>query len=165
VNTTSVPEQMAKPVKHLEEQLRGIRAGALSIGFLESFRVPHQGSTVPLAKVAVISPGKQTFHVRPFDPALVPAIEKTLVDSKLSAYRLNPTTVAVSIPPLSGEQKESIAKHVRKLGEEAKIAVRAIRQRSRNAAEEKNDKRIQKETDAAVAMIEGLVARKVADLG
>ena len=157
-------QQMAKPVKHLVEQLRWIRAGALSIGFLESFRVPHQGSTVPLAKVAVISPGKQTFHVRPFDPALVPAIEKTLVDSKLSAYRLNPTTVAVSIPPLSGEQKESIAKHVRKLGEEAKIAVRAIRQRSRNAAEPWHAKNIQKETDAAIAAIESAIKAKLAEL-
>jgi len=157
-------QKMAGPVKHLQDQLRGIRSGALSIGFLETFRVSHQGSTVSLAKVAVIVPGKQTFNIRPFDQALVPAIEKALVDSKLSAYRLNPTMVAVSIPPLSGEQREEMAKHVKKLGEEAKVAVRTIRQQSRNAAEPWHAKNIQKETDAAIAAIETAIKVKLAEL-
>ena len=157
-------QKMAGPVKHLEDQLRGIRSGNLSIGFLETFRVNQHGSTLPLAKVAAIVPGKGAFHIRPFDPTLVPSIEKTLVESKLSAYRLNPTTVAVSIPPLSGEQRESMIRHVKKLGEEAKVAVRTIRQQSRNAAEPWHAKNIQKETDAAIAAIETAVKAKLAEL-
>jgi ribosome recycling factor len=157
-------QKMAGPVKHLEDQLRGIRPGAMSVGFLETFRVPHQGSTVALAKVAAILPGKQTINIRPFDQALVPAIERTLLESKLSAYRPNPTMVAVSIPPLSGEQREEMAKHVRKLGEEAKIAIRSIRQQSRNAAEPWHAKNIQKETDAAIAAIEKAIKAKLVEL-
>jgi ribosome recycling factor len=158
-------QQMAGPVKHLEEQLRGIRPGAMSVGFLETFRVSYQGSTVALPKVAAILPGKQTINIRPFDQSLVPAIERTLLDSKLSAFRLNPSTVAVSVPPPSGEQREEMARHVRKLGEEAKIAVRTIRQQARNAAEVWHAKNIQKETDAAIAAIEKAVKSKLAELG
>lgn len=157
-------QKMAGPVRHLEDQLRGIRPGALSIGFVESFRVPYQGSTVALAKVAAILQGKQTINIRPFDQSLVPAVERTLLDAKLSAYRLNPATVAVSIPPPSGEQREEIAKQVRKLGEEAKIAVRTIRQQSRNSAEPWHAKNIQKETDAAITAIEKAIKAKLAEL-
>jgi ribosome recycling factor len=157
-------QRMAGPVKHLEEQLRGIRPGALSIGFLETFRIPCRGSTVALGKAAAIAPGRGVFTIRPFDPSLAPAVERALLDAKLSAYRLNPAMLAVSIPPLSGEQREAMAKHVRKLGEEAKIAVRAIRQQSRNTAEPWHAKNIQKETDAAVAAIEQAVKAKLDEL-
>lgn len=157
-------EKMNVPVRRLEEQLRGIRPGALSIGFLETFRVPHEGSTIALAKLAAILSGKQSITVRPFDPALVSVVEKTLRDAKLSAYRLNPSTIAVSIPPPSGEQREEVGRRIRKLGEEAKIAVRMIRQQSRNTSEPWHSKNIQKETDAAVAAIEAAVKAKLSEL-
>ena len=69
--------------------------------------------------------------ITPFDPSNVPAVVKALSDAKLNAYALNPRTVCVGVPPVSGEQRAELARHVKKLGEEAKVAVRSIRQDAR----------------------------------
>jgi ribosome recycling factor len=102
-----------------------------------------------------------------FDRAHVPAIVRALTESRLSAYAVNPATVAVSVPPISGEQRAEIARHVKKLGEEAKIAIRAIRQQARKQIETSgrgSQRAVQEATDAAIAEIERLVNAKVAEL-
>jgi hypothetical protein len=53
---------------------------------------------------------------------------KAATEARLNAYALNPRAVAVSVPPASGEQRAEMARHVTKLGEEAKVAVRTVRQ-------------------------------------
>ena len=81
---------------------------------------------------------------------------------------LNPRTVCVAIPPISGEQRAELARHVKKLGEEAKIAIRAIRQEARKeiAARGRGSERaVQEATDAAVAEVERLVKAKTEELG
>jgi ribosome recycling factor len=103
----------------------------------------------------------------PFDRANVPAMVKALNEARLGAYALNPTTVSVSVPPMSAEQRQEIARHVKKLGEEAKVAVRAIRQQARKQIESSgrgSRKRAQEVTDAAVAEIDRLVKAKLEEL-
>ncbi len=81
----------------------------------------------------------------------------------MNAYALNPRAVCVGVPPISGEQRAEIAKHVRRLGEEAKVAVRAIRQEARKqiAARGRGSERaVQEATDAAVVEVERLVKAK-----
>jgi ribosome recycling factor len=158
---------MEKTVGHLAEQLRGIRPEALSVGFLETFRVAVQGNTLALQRLAVIAREGQQIVVTPFDPATVGAIVKALTDARLNAYALNPRAVAVSVPPMSGEQRTVMVRHVKKLGDEAKIAVRAVRQDARKqiAARGRGSQRaVQEATDAAVAEIERLIAAKHAEL-
>ena len=60
---------MEKTVRHLAEQLAGIRPDTLSVGFLETFRVPVRGNTLGLAKIAVIGRQGERIVVTPFDPA------------------------------------------------------------------------------------------------
>jgi ribosome recycling factor len=69
--------------------------------------------------------------VTPFDQAMVPAIVRALNEARLNTYTLNPSTVSVSVPPISGEERAEIARHAKKLGEGATVAVRAIRQEAR----------------------------------
>jgi ribosome recycling factor len=105
--------------------------------------------------------------IDPFDPASVPAVVKALCDSRLSAYALNPKRVSVSVPTISVEQREEISRHVKKLGEEARIAVRAIRQNARKQIEASGRgslRAVQEATDAAMGEIECLVREKVAEL-
>ena len=104
----------------------------------------------------------------PFDPSHVPAVVKALTEARLNAYALDPRTVAVGVPPVSGEQRQELARHVKKLGDEAKVAVRMIRQDARKqiAARGRGSERaVQEATDAAIEEIERLVKAKVANLG
>jgi ribosome recycling factor len=155
--------RMRKTVKRLAEQLAGIRPGNLSVGFVETFRVVVNATQVPLGKLAVIATQGDRILITPFESTTVPAIVKSLVDAKLNAYALNPRTVCVSVPPISGEQKEEMVRHVKKLGEEAKIAIRAIRQDARKeiAARGRGSERaVQEATDQAVEEIDSLVKAK-----
>ena len=96
----------------------------------------------------------------PFDSANVPAVVKVLTEARLNTYALDPRTVAVGVPPVSGEQRQELARHVKKLGDEAKVAVRMIRQDARKqiAARGRGSERaVQEATDAAVKEIERLV--------
>jgi ribosome recycling factor len=158
---------MEKTVRHLAEQLGGIRPETLSVGFLETFRVPAQGGTLALKRVAVIARQGERIVITPFDPTTVAAIVKALTDARLNAYALNPQSLCVSVPPMSGEQRTAMARHVKKLGEEARVAVRAVRQDARKqiAARGRGSQRaVQEATDAAVAEIDRRVAAKLAEL-
>jgi ribosome recycling factor len=159
--------RMEKTVRHLAEQLGGIRPESLSVGFLETFRVPVQGNTLTLQRVAAIARQGQRIVITPFDPATVGAIVKALTDARLNAYALNPKSVCVSVPPMSGEERTAMARHVKKLGEEARVAVRAVRQDARKqiAARGRGSQHaVQEATDAAVAEIDRRVAAKLAEL-
>jgi ribosome recycling factor len=159
--------RMQKAVRHLAGQLAGIRAGTVGVGFVETFRVSVRGNSVTVGRLAGVASQGDRIVVTPFDPADVPAVVKALADAKLNAYAANPRTVCVSVPPPSGEQKAELARHVKALGEEAKVAVRSIRQGARKeiAARGRGSERaVQEATDAAVAEIERLVKAKTAEL-
>jgi ribosome recycling factor len=160
--------RMQRSVRLLAEQLAGIRPGALSPGFIETFRVAGPRGSVPIGRIAAVASRPDRITVTPFDRESVPAIVRALVDARLNAYALNPTTICVGIPPISGEQRAEFARHVKKLGEEAKVAVRAVRQDARKqiAARGRGSERaVQEATDAAVAEIDRLVKVKTAELG
>jgi ribosome recycling factor len=160
--------RMQRTVRHLADQLAGIRPGTLSVGFVATFRVAIQGNSVEVGKMASVASQGDRIVVTPFDPAHVPAIVKALTEARLNAYALNPRTVAVAVPPVSGEQRQELARHVKKLGEEAKVAVRMVRQDARKqiAARGKGSERaVQEATDAAVEEVERLVKAKLAEIG
>jgi ribosome recycling factor len=160
--------KMQKVVRHFGDQLRGIRTGTISIGMIQTIRVDLQGHSVPINRLGVVKSQGDRILITPFDRASGPLIVRALGESRLSAYALNPTTVSVSVPPLSVEQRAETIRHVRKLGEEAKIAVRNVRQQARKQIEVSGRgslRVIQEATDAAVAEIEKLVTAKVDELG
>lgn len=159
--------RMDKIVRHLREQLAGIRPDTLSVGFIETFRVATQGHTLPLAKLAAIARQGERIVITPFDPASNGAIVKALTGARFNAYALSPRAVCVSLPPMSVEQRNDMARHIKKLGEDAKVAVRAVRQDTRKQIATRGRgslKMVQEATDAAIAEIERLVQAKMAEL-
>jgi ribosome recycling factor len=106
----------------------GIRTGTISMGFSG-----WAARAVP-PRSGVRQHGDRIL-VTPFDKGNVPAIVRALNDARLNAYALNPTTVSVSVPQISGEQRAEIARHVKRLGEDVKVAIRAIRQEARKKIE------------------------------
>jgi ribosome recycling factor len=159
--------RMERMVRHFADQLRGIRTGTISIGLIETVRVACQGNLVAINRLGAVKSQGDRILIAPFDRANVPAMVKALNESRLSAYALNPTTVSVSVPPMSVEQRQEIARYVKKLGEEAKVAIRAIRQQARKQIESSgrgSQRRVQEATDAAIEEIERLVKAKVGEL-
>ncbi|WP_406693993.1 ribosome-recycling factor [Singulisphaera sp. Ch08] len=159
--------RMNKSVRLLAEQLAGIRPGAMSPGFIETFRVTSQGRSLSIRQVATVAHRGDRITISPFDRTAVAAIVRSLVEAKLNAYALDPATICVTIPPISGEQRTEFARHVKKLGEEAKIAVRSIRQEARKQIETRGRgslRAVQEATDTAIAEIDRLVKAKIADL-
>ena len=159
--------RMDKAVQHFADQLRAIRSGTISVGLVETVRVSVGGNLVPVNRPGTARMQGDRILITPFDRSNLPAVVKALNDSRLSAYAVNPTTVSVSVPPMSGEQRQEIARHVKKLGEEAKVAIRAIRQQTRKQIEASGRgslKKVQEATDAAIAEIKRLVEAKLDQL-
>jgi ribosome recycling factor len=159
--------RMKKATRHLAEQLRGIRTGGVSLGMIQTIRVECQGRSVPINHLAVLKSQGDRFLVTPFDRAVVPSVVKAFNAARLSAYALSPETVSVSVPPISVEQRGEILRYVKKLGEEAKVAVRSIRQQARKQIESSGRgslRAVQEATDAAIEEIEQLVKAKATEL-
>jgi ribosome recycling factor len=159
--------KMQKVARHFAEQVRGIRSGTISIALIQTIRVDCQGHSVPINRLGAVKSQGDRILITPFDRANVSSIVRSLTESRLSAYALNPTTVCVSIPTLSVEQREETARHVKKLGEEAKIAIRSIRQQARKQIEVSGRgslRGVQEATDAAIEEVEQLVKAKVGEL-
>jgi ribosome recycling factor len=160
--------RMQKAVRHLAGQLAGIRTGTISLGFIKTVRADCDGSSVSIRRLGDIKQQGDRILVTPFDKADVTAVVKALTEARLNAYALNPSTVSVSVPPIRREQRAQIAKHAKKLGEEAKIAVRSIRQEARKQIEASgrgSQRSVQEATDEAVAEIDRLVKEKVKEMG
>jgi ribosome recycling factor len=80
---------------------------------------------------------------------------------------MDPETVAVSVPPISREERERTARHVKDLGEQARVAVRQIRQEARKAIDASgrgSQRAVQESTDAAIAQIDELVQSKIKEI-
>jgi ribosome recycling factor len=159
--------RMQKIARHFAEQLHGIRSGTVDRGVIQTVRVDLQGNAVPISRLGTIKMQGNRILIQPFDRATVPAIVKALGESRMSAYALDPITVCVSVPPMSVEQRDDIVRHVKKLGEEAKIAVRGIRQQVRKQIEASGRgslRAVQEATDTTIEEIEKLIKAKVAEL-
>jgi ribosome recycling factor len=158
---------MRQAVQHFAEQLRGIRTGTIGIGLIQTIRVDCQGRSIPISRLGALKSQGDRILITPFDRANVPRIVKALTESRLGAYALNPTTVCVSIPPMSVQQREETARHVKKLAEDAKVSIRTIRQQARKQIElsgRGSQRAVQAATDTAIAEIEELVKAKVSEL-
>jgi ribosome recycling factor len=160
-------QRMQKTTRDLAAQLRGIRTGTVDRGIIQTIRVDLQGRMVPINRLGAIKLQGDRILVLPFERESLPQIVKALCDSRLSAYALNPTTVCINVPALSVEQRHEIIRHVKSLGEDAKVSVRAIRQQARKQVETSGRgslRVIQELTDTTVDEIERLVKAKVSEL-
>jgi len=145
------------PVRRLEEQLSRISPGSNIVEFVKLF--PYDNSTIGDMATVVQSEDENVIYIFPGDSQHVHEIAKALYATMLNAYALNPTTVCVPIPPASKEQKAEMSKHIRKLGEEAKVAVRMIRQKARKSGSD--EETVEKQTEQACKKIDSMVQSKL----
>ncbi|MFT5052791.1 MAG: ribosome recycling factor [Chlamydiales bacterium] len=121
--------RMEKAMTHLQETLRGIRTSRASGALVENIRVDYYGTLTPLIQLAAISiPEARTIAMKPFDAAAVDGIMKALQKSNLGiAPDTDGKVVRLSLPPLSGEQRQKYAAKAKEMCEEGRISMRNVR--------------------------------------
>lgn len=122
-------EHMDKSITHLEKNLLKIRAGRANPAMLDSVRVDYYGNQTPINQVAnVNTPDARTISVQPWEKAMIPEIEKAILNSDLG---LNPQNngemVIINIPPLTEERRRDLVKAAKAEGEDARIGIRSAR--------------------------------------
>ena len=122
--------RMLKAIEMLEAKLLSIRAGRANPSMLNGIMVDYYGSPTPLNRIANITvPEARQLFIKPFDRSAVKNIEKAINESNLGiAPSNNGEMVILTIPELTEERRREYVKQAKTLGEEAKIALRNIRQ-------------------------------------
>ena len=124
-----IRKRMDKAVEDLRKDLTTIRTGRASIAILDNINVDYYGAPTPINQVAQLStPEPSLITVQPYDASLVGPVEKAIRASDLG---LNPSNdgrlIRIPIPPLTEERRKELAKHIHKILEEHRTAVRNIR--------------------------------------
>jgi ribosome recycling factor len=122
-------ERMEKAVNVFRDELRGLRTGRATPALVDGLKVEAYGSPTPLKQLAQIStPDPQQIVIRPYDPSILKDIEKGIRSSDLGLSPNNDgKMIRLSVPPMSGEQRQKMVTRIKKSSEEAKVACRNIR--------------------------------------
>lgn len=171
--------KMGKSVEAFKAELAKIRTGRAHPGILDQVHVEYYGSMVPISQVANVTLlDARTIGVQPWEKGMGAKIEKAIRESDLG---LNPASqgdlLRVPMPALSEERRRDLTKVVRHTGEEAKVAVRAVRREANEhlkkllkdkLASEDDERRaqddVQKLTDRTIAEVDRLVQAKEAEV-
>ena len=122
-------KRMNAALEHVKHELAGVRTGRASVTMLDGIHVEAYGAKMPLNQLAGLSiPEPSLIVAQPFDPSQLKAIESAIRASDLG---LNPSNdgkvVRIPIPALTEERRKEMSKHVHKLSEEGRNAVRVVR--------------------------------------
>jgi ribosome recycling factor len=171
--------RMDKAVNDFRQSLASTRTGRASIQMLDHVRVSYYGSELPLNQVAQLSiPDAQTILIQPFDPSAIAEIEKGLRTADSSFNPQNDgKVVRLKIPPMTEERRREVVKHVHRVLEDHRTAVRNIRRDGneviKKAAKDKaisgdEEKRaleeMQKLTDDEIKKMEEMSKKKEAEV-
>ena len=120
---------MSKTIEALKKDFSSIRTGRASLALLDGIIVNYYDSPTPLQQLASLSiPESRQMAIQPWDPKVIPDIEKAILKSDLGLTPMNDgKMIRISIPPLTEERRKQLVKTVKKKAEEAKVALRNIR--------------------------------------
>jgi len=122
-------ERMEKAASVFKDELRGLRTGRATPALVDTLRVEYYGSPTPLKQLAQIStPDPTQIVIRPFDQGCLKEIEKAIRSSDLGMSPNNDgKMIRLTVPSMSGEQRQKMVTRIKKSAEEAKVAIRNIR--------------------------------------
>ena len=171
----NVEERMEKSLTALVNNLSEIRAGRANPAILNKVSVDYYGTPTPINQVAGISvPEARLIVIQPWEANLLKDIERELLKADLGVNPNNDgKVIRLSFPELNEEKRKEIVKEVKKIGEDSKVAIRAIRRDGMDEAKtmQKNaemseddlktaEDKIQKITDAKIAEVDRIVTEK-----
>ena len=172
---TNLKERMEKSIGASKEKLSEIRAGRANPAILNKVKIDYYGTPTPINQVAGVSvPEARLIVIQPWDVSVLKDIEKAILASDIG---LNPNNdgkvIRLAFPELTEERRKELAKEIRKIAEEAKVAIRAIRRDGIDEAKAKQknseitedelksaETEIQKITDKYIDEIDKILADK-----
>lgn len=172
-------ERMDKSVNALKKDFATVRAGRATPSLLDKVLVDYYGSTMPIHQLANISvPEPRMLVIQPWDKGSLHEIERAIMKSDLGLSPSNDgVVIRLAIPQLTEQRRQELAKVIRKLAEEGRIAVRNVRrdvnedikkaEKTSGLPEDESRKlqeRVQEVTDRFVAEIDRLLAQKEREL-
>ncbi|MFQ8660889.1 MAG: ribosome recycling factor [Clostridia bacterium] len=172
---TKIQEKMEKTINNFAERLSEIRAGRANPAILNKVKIDYYGTPTPINQMAGISvPEARLIVIQPWDVSVLKDIEKAILASDIG---INPNNdgkvIRLAFPELNEERRKELVKDIKKMAEEAKVAVRGSRRDGIEAAkaEQKEgnmtedelkqaENEIQKLTDKNVEEIDKILANK-----
>lgn len=168
-------ESIEKTIAFYKEELKGVRTGRASVAMFENIKIDYYGTPTPLTGVATLaSPEPRLVTITPWDASQISAIEKAIQNSQMG---FNPSNdgkvIRVPFPQLTEERRKELVKVVKKMGEDAKIAIRNERrnvndkikkqEKDKEISEDDSKKLqddVQKSTDNAIKKIDDITSLK-----
>jgi ribosome recycling factor len=176
---TQYEEKMNKTLESLQSEYTTIRAGRANPNILNKINVEYYGVPTPMQQVANITvPEARTLMISPWEPSLVKAIEKAIMNSDLGLTPNNDgKNIILNFPELTEERRKELVKDIKKKGEGAKVAIRNVRRDANDAFKKMekagdisedelkdNEDKIQKLTDKYVGLIDKAVESKSSEI-
>jgi ribosome recycling factor len=177
--SSDLKRRMDQSVADFQATLASTRTGRASVHMLDQIKVDYYGTHTPITQMAQVStPEAQLILISPWDPTITKEIEKAIQSSDLG---FNPISdgkvIRIPVPPMTEERRRDVCKHLNKVLEEHRTAVRNIRRDGNDALKkltkdkkisEDDEKRameeVQKMTDAEIRRMEELSQKKEAEV-
>ena len=174
-----IKEKMNKSIDNLREKFAEVRAGRANPPILNKVKIDYYGTPTPINQVAGVSvPEARMIVIQPWDMSVLKDIEKAILASDIG---INPNNdgkvIRLAFPELNEERRKELVKEIKKIAEEAKVAVRAIRRDGIDEAKAKQknseitedelkvaETEIQKITDKNIEEIDKILANKETEI-
>ena len=172
-------ERMHKSVESTRGEFGSVRTGRATPALLDRVTVDYYGAMTPLTQMATVSaPEARLLTVSPYDASSMEAIERAITNADLGVTPGNDgSLIRISIPELTEERRKEMVKLTKGIAEEGRIAIRNIRRdvmhelrvlkesgESGSDEEHRAEEALQKLTDAQIAELEEILARKEAEI-
>ncbi len=172
-------EQTEKTVSFFKDELHAVRAGRANPQILERVVVDFYGVDTPIEQTANISvPEPRLIQVKPYDVNMLQNIEKAINAANLGFNATDDgKVIRIAVPMLTEERRKELVKEVKKLGEEAKVAIRNERRHANDELKklekssditeddlERAEKEVQEITDEHTKAIDSIIKKKEAEI-
>ncbi len=176
---SDLKRRMDQSVADFQASLAATRTGRASVHMLDQIKVDYYGTPTPLNQMAQLSaPEPQLIVISPYDPTVLKEVEKAI---QTAALGFNPISdgkvIRVPVPPMTEERRREVCKHINKVLEDHRTAVRNVRRDGNDALKklakdkkisEDDEKRaleeVQKMTDGEIRRMEELSQKKEAEV-
>jgi ribosome recycling factor len=177
--STDLKRRMDQAVSGFQSNLAATRTGRASVHMLDQIRVDYYGTPTPISQIAQVSaPEPQLILIAPWDPTSLKDIEKAIQTSDLGFNPLSDgKVVRVPVPPMTEERRRDVVKHLNRVLEEHRTAIRNVRRDGNDALKklakdkkisEDEEKRaleeVQKMTNDEILRMEELSRKKEAEV-
>lgn len=172
---SKMSSHMDKTIDALRKEFQKVRTGRASTALLDEVKVDYYGTPTPVNQLATLAvPEPRTITLQPWEAKIIPAIEKAIINANLGVAPSNDgRLIRLNLPPLNEERRKEIVKQLRKIAEDAKVALRNIRrdtidelkrlEKDKKITEDdlkRGEKDVQDVTNAHVAKVDEVLMHK-----